>query len=409
MESEEASTAKLRLMCSYGGHILPRPGTNSLFYAGGETRILSIQHRTLATLSSFRTHLSTLLSLKYPFTLKYQLPHLHLDSLISLASDEDLHILVDEYHNSSSRIRLFVFPAFRHPKTESWFLDSLKSSSIMHHSFPLDTTSSFASSLLPPSLPSSLPSDSTVSSIISQRQNTCYQDSVLHVSEATLSAQTVQVESQNLFVSNNANLNARYSSFPRFNSVVQSATRNLPLHAPLNSLPTGHCIYQQSRPSTHLVYQTNPICPVYLVPVTLPMTASTQASMNLNLSSIGSRVPRNSTSDSQNYLTHTETAALVHVPYNENQAPQIDVSPMHHIQSQSQNISITSVESAESGNELDNNLTRDQIYKSQPPPPALPSKHQTVRKATPELLSEALAQLHVDSLKPQHTEISQPH
>lgn len=266
----------------------------------------------------------------------------------------------------------------------------------MHHSFPLDTTSSFASftSLLPPSIPLSLPSDSTVSSIISQRQNMCYQDPALHVSEARLSAQTV---------SHNANLNARYSSFPRFNSVVQSATSNLPLHTPLNSLPS---IYQQPRPSTHLVYQTNPICPVYLVPVTLPMTASTQASMNLNVSSIGSRVPRNSTSDSQNYLTHTETAALVHVPYNENQARQIDVSPMHHLQSQSQNISITSVESPESGNELDNNLTRDQIYKSQPPPPVLSSKHQTVRKATPELLSEALAQLHVDSLK---TETSQPH
>ena len=135
------STAKLRLMCSYGGHILPRPGTHSLFYAGGDTRILSIPRRTLATLSSFHSHLSTLLSLQYPFTLKYQLPHLHLDSLISLASDEDLHILVDEHHRSSSRIRLFVFPAFRHPKSESWFLDALKSSSIMQ-----DTASSFGSS-----------------------------------------------------------------------------------------------------------------------------------------------------------------------------------------------------------------------------------------------------------------------
>ncbi|XP_027922423.1 uncharacterized protein LOC114180326 isoform X2 [Vigna unguiculata] len=343
-------------MCSYGGHILPRPGTNSLFYAGGETRILSIHRRTLATLSSFRTHLSTLLSLKYPFTLKYQLPHLHLDSLITLASDEDLHILVDEHHRSSSRIRLFVFPAFRHPKSESWFLDALKCSSIMHHSFPLDATSS---SVTPPlhHHPSSLPSDSTVSSIISQRHNICYQD-------------PVQVETQIPFVSNNANVNALYSSFPRFNPLLQSATRNLPLHH----------IYQQPRPSTHLLYQTNPVCPVYLVPVTLPMTASTQPSMNLNVSSLGFHVPHNYTSNSHNYLTHTQTAPLV-----------------HHHQPQSQNISITSVESPESGNELHNNLARDQIYKSQPPPPALPSKHQTLRKDTAELLSEALSQLHVDS------------
>jgi len=125
---------------------------------------------------------------------------------------------------------------------------------------------------------------------------------------------------------------------------VQSATHFSPLPAPLNSSPSSHHVYHPPPPSNHLLYQTN----LYLVPVTLPVTASTQASMNLDVSSANS---------------HPETAAFVHVPCNQNQEPQTH-------QSQSQNISM---ESPESGNGLDNNLTRDQIYKSQPPPPALPS------------------------------------
>lgn len=66
-----------------------------------------------------------------------------MDSLISVTSDEDFQILIDEHDRLSSspapsRIRLFLFPVvagvnsgpgrpvIRHPKTESWFFDALK-------------------------------------------------------------------------------------------------------------------------------------------------------------------------------------------------------------------------------------------------------------------------------------------
>ncbi|TKY50496.1 clustered mitochondria protein [Spatholobus suberectus] len=430
-----APTAKVRLMCSYGGHILPRPRTNCLFYGGGDTRIVSVERRTLGTLSPFLSHLSSVLSLKYPFTLKYQLPHLELDSLISLASDEDLHILIEEHDRAapSSRIRLFVFPAplIRHPKTESWFFDALKSSSIMQQnadSMLLDTTSSFGSTSsssasftpVPPphddhhfTSSHSIPSDNTVSSIMSHQQNMCYQDPVVHVSEARLNAESVEVESKIPYISsgvvaNSANVDIGYSSFPQFNQVerpnfqfVQTATHFVPLHT-----------YHNPRPLQHLVYHPNQLCPVYLVPLgnmppnTLPVTAAAQASMNLNASSINSHVAHNSTSHTQNYLTDNETSSFVHVPYNGNQEQEMDIYPMHHL-SQSQNISVSSTESPKCGNELDDDLAHVQIYKSQPPPPALPSKYQTMTKASTNLLSKALAQLHVDKLMPQ-TETSQP-
>ncbi|MCI32146.1 putative serine/threonine-protein kinase tsuA-like, partial [Trifolium medium] len=46
--------SKLRLLCSYGGHIMPRD--NSLYYVGGDTRIVAVdRHSSLTHLCS---HLS---------------------------------------------------------------------------------------------------------------------------------------------------------------------------------------------------------------------------------------------------------------------------------------------------------------------------------------------------------------
>ncbi|KAL0555873.1 hypothetical protein IC582_004374 [Cucumis melo] len=138
-------TAKLRLMCSYGGHITRRPRTKSLSYLGGETRIISVDPTTVNTLSSFISHLLTILPIKPPFSLKYHLPQSALDSLISLSSDVDLHFMFSEHlrlsssSSSSSRIRLFLFfpepekphNVIHHPKTEAWFSDALKSAKIL--------------------------------------------------------------------------------------------------------------------------------------------------------------------------------------------------------------------------------------------------------------------------------------
>ncbi|KAE9450963.1 hypothetical protein C3L33_17121, partial [Rhododendron williamsianum] len=105
---------KLRLMCSYGGHIVPRPHDKSLCYVGGDTRIvLTDRYSSLPDLSR---RLSKTLLNNQPFTLKYQLPNEDLDSLISVTTDEDLDNMIEEYDRllnssvssgaKSSRLRL---------------------------------------------------------------------------------------------------------------------------------------------------------------------------------------------------------------------------------------------------------------------------------------------------------------
>ena len=135
-------SSKLRLMCSYGGHIVPRPHDKSLCYVGGDTRIVVVdRHSTLSSLSS---RLSNTLLNARPFILKYQLPSEDLDSLISVTTDEDLENMIDEYDRTNSnngpkpsRLRLFLFPLKpessqsigpileNSAKSEDWFLNAL--------------------------------------------------------------------------------------------------------------------------------------------------------------------------------------------------------------------------------------------------------------------------------------------
>ncbi|EYU44116.1 hypothetical protein MIMGU_mgv1a005308mg [Erythranthe guttata] len=139
--------AKLRLMCSYGGHIIPRPHDKSLCYVGGDTRIVVVErHSSLAELHSRLSH--TLLNGRH-FTLKYQLPTEDLDSLISLSSDEDLDNMIEEYDRTTSasplkpsRLRLFLFPSkpetaasmgslLDDAKSETWFVDALNGAGLL--------------------------------------------------------------------------------------------------------------------------------------------------------------------------------------------------------------------------------------------------------------------------------------
>ncbi|CAI9768099.1 unnamed protein product [Fraxinus pennsylvanica] len=138
----DPSLPKLRFMCSYGGHIIPRPHDKSLCYIGGDTRMIVIDRHTC--LSDLHHRLSKTLLNNQPFTLKYQLPNEDLDSLISVASEEDLENMVEEYdrlnnRNSSlkksGRLRLFLFPKSSSieqllretssTKSEDWFLNVL--------------------------------------------------------------------------------------------------------------------------------------------------------------------------------------------------------------------------------------------------------------------------------------------
>nr|XP_016489478.1 PREDICTED: putative mediator of RNA polymerase II transcription subunit 8 [Nicotiana tabacum] len=128
---------KLRLMCSYGGHIIPRPHDKSLCYIGGDSRIFVADRRT--SLSDLSSRLSKTLLSGRPFWLKYQLPNEDLDSLISVTTDEDLENMIEEYDRvtKTSRIRVFLFTSEfdsvssigslleSSTKSEDWFVHAL--------------------------------------------------------------------------------------------------------------------------------------------------------------------------------------------------------------------------------------------------------------------------------------------
>ncbi|XP_039035426.1 dendritic arbor reduction protein 1-like isoform X1 [Hibiscus syriacus] len=149
---------KLRLMCSYGGTIFPRPHDKTLSYIGGDTHMVVVdRHNSLASLHHRLSH--SLLHGR-PFTLKYQLPSEDLDSLISVTTDEDLENMIEEYDRTcsqttssskSSRIRLFLFPLNpeeipvsshsvgpiinNSTKSDEWFLNALNGSGLINRGF----------------------------------------------------------------------------------------------------------------------------------------------------------------------------------------------------------------------------------------------------------------------------------
>jgi hypothetical protein len=134
-------------MCSYGGHIVPRPHDKSLCYVGGDTRIVVVDRQS--SLSELSARLSKTLLNDRAFTLKYQLPNEDLDSLISVTTDEDLDNMIDEFDRTSSnsakpsRLRVFLFPLKpdssqsigpildNSAKSEDWFLDALNGTNLI--------------------------------------------------------------------------------------------------------------------------------------------------------------------------------------------------------------------------------------------------------------------------------------
>ncbi|GMJ03488.1 hypothetical protein like AT5G64430 [Hibiscus trionum] len=113
-QSLQQQSYKAKFMCSYAGKIHPRPHDNQLSYVGGETKILAVDRNI-----KFSTMIAKLSALcgSGDVSFKYQLPDEDLDSLISVANDDDLEHMMHEYdrlYRASSkpaRMRLFVFPA----------------------------------------------------------------------------------------------------------------------------------------------------------------------------------------------------------------------------------------------------------------------------------------------------------
>ncbi|KNA16129.1 hypothetical protein SOVF_091960 [Spinacia oleracea] len=109
--SDGSQPGKLRILCSFGGKILPRPIDGKLRYAGGETRMISIRKN----ISWEELICKTSGICNQPHSIKYQLPGEDLDALISVSSNEDLQNMMEEYHGiqkstGSQRLRIFLIP-----------------------------------------------------------------------------------------------------------------------------------------------------------------------------------------------------------------------------------------------------------------------------------------------------------
>nr|GEY34703.1 probable serine/threonine-protein kinase roco5 isoform X1 [Tanacetum cinerariifolium] len=91
--SDVAQKEKIKIFCSTGGIILPRPGDGKLRYVGGVNHIVSLQKTVTWEELVKRTS-------KYcsqPHTIKYKLPGEDFDALISVSSNEDLQNMIEEY------------------------------------------------------------------------------------------------------------------------------------------------------------------------------------------------------------------------------------------------------------------------------------------------------------------------
>ncbi|GFP99274.1 dual specificity protein kinase shka [Phtheirospermum japonicum] len=99
---------KLKILCSFGGRILPRPSDGKLRYVGGETRLVRIRKDI-----TWRELWEKMIAIyDETHTIKYQLPGEDLDALVSVSSDEDLLNMMEECHDGeegSRKFRMFLF------------------------------------------------------------------------------------------------------------------------------------------------------------------------------------------------------------------------------------------------------------------------------------------------------------
>ncbi|CAN6179076.1 unnamed protein product [Urochloa humidicola] len=126
-EDEAAASAsasgKVKLMCSFGGRIAPRPGDGALRYVGGQTRLISLPRTAsfgelLRKVEAVDESLSNASSAAGGVLVRYQLPGEDLDALISVSGPEDYDNMMEEYEklaaaapDGSAKLRVFLFPA----------------------------------------------------------------------------------------------------------------------------------------------------------------------------------------------------------------------------------------------------------------------------------------------------------
>ncbi|XP_043721331.1 uncharacterized protein LOC122668846 [Telopea speciosissima] len=111
---DSASAKKVKLLCSFGGKILPRPSDGTLRYVGGQTRIIGMRRDI-----SFNDLLHKMMDISaQPVVVKYQLPDEDLDALVSVSCQEDIENMMEEYEklvesssDGSAKLRVFLFSA----------------------------------------------------------------------------------------------------------------------------------------------------------------------------------------------------------------------------------------------------------------------------------------------------------
>uniref|UniRef100_K3XUZ4 Protein kinase domain-containing protein n=1 Tax=Setaria italica TaxID=4555 RepID=K3XUZ4_SETIT len=121
-ESGSGGVGKVKLMCSFGGRIAPRPGDGALRYVGGQTRLISVPRA--ASFGELLRKVEAVDEAASPggagggVLLRYQLPGEDLDALISVSGPEDYDNMMEEYEklaaaapDGSAKLRVFLFPA----------------------------------------------------------------------------------------------------------------------------------------------------------------------------------------------------------------------------------------------------------------------------------------------------------
>lgn len=108
--ASDCSLMKMKVLCSFGGKILPRPSDGKLRYVGGDTRIIRIKK----DISWRELMQKTSTMYNQAHTIKYQLPGEDLDALVSVSCDEDLQNMMEECNlleggEESQKLRMFLF------------------------------------------------------------------------------------------------------------------------------------------------------------------------------------------------------------------------------------------------------------------------------------------------------------
>ncbi|XP_021834042.1 uncharacterized protein LOC110773828 [Prunus avium] len=108
--ASDGSSMKMKVLCSFGGKILPRPSDGKLRYVGGETRIIRVRKDI-----SWQELMHKALSIyNQVHVIKYQLPGEDLDALVSVSCDEDLQNMMEEWNEledkeGPQKLRMFLF------------------------------------------------------------------------------------------------------------------------------------------------------------------------------------------------------------------------------------------------------------------------------------------------------------